>query len=161
MRSKCLLLLQSQLNYLPLRSKNPSTTPELRAQLNQQVGDSARKQLQSYRVPLHEAAAMTTLFLEDPVLTDEAKYICVSSVNAAAAGDMIAVRVDHPKYQSMPNPEHSLSDSAWDCLVDPRVQIAAKIHLLAAVMIALKIEKPTDKNVFVVHRPLDRSAGIT
>ena len=140
-----LAFLQSQLNYLTLRSKNPSTTPELRAQLIQQVADSARKHLQSYRVPLHEAAAMTTLFLEDPVLTDEAKYICVSSVNAAAAGDQITVPVNPPKFQSMPNPEHYLSDSAWACLVDPNVQIATKIHLLAAVMIALKMEKPSEK----------------
>ena len=154
--------LQSQLNYLPLRSKTPSTTPELRAQLIQQVVDSARKQLQSYRVPLHEAAAMTTLLLEDPVLTDEAKYICVSSVNAAAAGDQTTVPVNPPKFQSMPNPEHYLSDSRWDCLVDPRVQIASKIHLLAAVMIALKMENPSNKKtVVVVHRPLDRSASIT
>ena len=157
-----LAFVQSQLNYLTLRSKNPSTTPELRAQLIQQVVDNARKQLQSYRVPLHEAAAMTALFLEDPVLTDEAKYICVSSVNAAAAGDQITVPVNHPKFQSMPNPEHYLSDSAWACLSDPHEQIATKIHLLAAVMIALKMEKPSVlTNVFVVHRPLDRSAGIT
>ena len=157
-----LAFLQSQLNYLTLRSKNPSTTPELRAQLIQQVVDSARKQLQSYRVPLHEAAAMTALFLEDPVLTDEAKDICVSSVNAAAAGDQITVPVHHLQVQTMPGPEHYLSDGTWDCLVDPRVQIASKIHLLAAVMIALKMENPSNKKtVVVVHRPLDRSASIT
>ena len=88
---------------------------------------------------------MTTLFLEDPVLTDEAKDICVSSVNAAAAGDQITVPVNPPKFQSMPNPEHYLSEKAWDCLGDPYVNIVTKIHLLAAVMLALKIEKPSEK----------------
>ena len=60
----------------------------------------------------------------------------------------------------MPNPEHYLSDSAWACLSDPHVQLTTKIHLLAALMIALKMEKPLE-NMFVVHRVLDRSAGIT
>ena len=88
---------------------------------------------------------MTTLVLEDPVLTDEAKCICVSCVNAETDGNQITVSVTTPKFQSMPNPEHYLSEKAWACLGDPYVNIVTKIHLLAAVMLALKIEKPSEK----------------
>ena len=87
---------------------------------------------------------MTTLFLEDPVLTDEAKYICVSCVNAETDRDQITVPVATPKFQSMPITEHYLSEKAWTCVGDPYVNIVTKIHLLAAVMLALKIEKPSE-----------------
>ena len=51
-------------------------------------------------------------------------------------GDQIAVPVTTPKFPSTLNPEHYLSERAWDCLGDPYVNIVTKIHLLAALMIA-------------------------
>ena len=70
---------------------------------------------------------MTILFLEDPVLTDEAKDICVSCVNAEEDGGQITVPVTTPKFQSMHSPEHYLSEKAWACLGDPYVIIVTKI----------------------------------
>ena len=90
---------------------------------------------------------MATLVFEDPVLTDEPKDICVSCVDAETDGGHITVPVTTPKFQSMLNPKHYLSEKAWACLGDPYVNIVTKIHLLAAVMLALKIEKPSEKSV--------------
>ena len=82
---------------------------------------------------------MTTLFLEGPVLKDEAKYICVPRVNAAAVGDQITVPTHPFKFQSMLNPDHYLSDSRWDFLVDPHVQVASKTHILGCVCVVVVV----------------------
>ena len=137
--------MRSRLAYLKLRSENPSTAPEVIAGLAHETTTITREKLASYKLSYEEAGAITRLVLADEVLTDEARYLCVSLVNAAAAGGPDGDRGKLFTFQSMPNPENYLSAKARACLEDPCQQLTTKLYLLDSHMCALKLLRPAEK----------------
>jgi len=103
------------------------------------------EKLKKYKLSFEEAGEIIALFLEDTVLTDEKKDICISIVNRAARVPDDAESKYFFKFQGLLYPEHYFPASSWDCLKDPRELISTKIHLLAAQLINLKVDKPSER----------------